>query len=112
MNSLRTRLFGAIALTVAICVALTVSVGIVLTRRAVDRSALLDLSHQADLIAGSQTKAFSPFTHLPDLQPYLHRQNESYQVSTEGLPDASVLALHKRGPRTARSTASSSPRGS
>jgi two-component system sensor histidine kinase BaeS len=97
MNSLRTRLFGAIALTVAICVALTVAVGIVLTRRAVDRSALLDLSHQADLIAGSQTKAFSPFTHLPDLQPYLHRQNETYQVSTDGLPDAAVAALRKRG---------------
>jgi two-component system, OmpR family, sensor kinase len=96
VNSLRTRLFGAIALTVAICVALTVTVGIVLTRRAVDRSALLDLSHQADLIAGQQSTSFSPFTHLPDLQPYLHRQNESYQVSTQGLPEWAVAALHDK----------------
>ena len=43
MNSLRGRLFGAIALTVAICVALTVAVGLVLTRRAVDRGSLRDL---------------------------------------------------------------------
>ena len=70
MNSLRARLFGAIALTVAICVALTVVVGIVLTRRAVDRSALRDLSHQADLIAGAQSKELSPLTHLPDQLPF------------------------------------------
>ena len=98
MNSLRTRLFGAIALTVAICVALTVAVGIVLTRRAVDRGALRDLSHQADLIAGAQSKELSPLTHLPDLLPYLHRQDETYQVSTADLPDSVVAALR----RTAR----------
>jgi signal transduction histidine kinase len=96
MNSLRTRLFGAIALTVAICVALTVAVGIVLTRRAVDRSALRDLSHQADLIAGQQTKAFAPLLHLPDLLPYLHKQNETYQLSTAGLPDAAIRALRRK----------------
>jgi two-component system sensor histidine kinase BaeS len=95
VNSLRTRLFGAIALTVAICVALTVVVGIALTRRAVDRGALRDLSHQADLIAGAQSKELSPLTHLPDLLPYLHRQDETYQVSTNGLPDSAIAALRK-----------------
>ena len=95
MNSLRARLFGAIALTVAICVALTVSVGIVLTRRAVDRGALRDVSHQADLIAGAQSKELSPLTHLPDLLPYLHRQDETYQVSTAGLPHSAVVALRR-----------------
>ena len=54
MNSLRTRLFGAIALTVAICVGLTVAVGLVLTRRAVERGALKDLARQADLLAAVQ----------------------------------------------------------
>jgi len=93
VNSLRTRLFGAIALTVAICVALTVAVGVVLTRRAVDRSALRDLSHQADLIAGQQSKAFAPLIHLPDLLPYLHKQQEAYQVSTVGLPAEAVAKL-------------------
>jgi signal transduction histidine kinase len=95
VNSLRTRLFGAIALTVAICVALTVVVGIALTRRAVDRGALRDLSHQADLIAGAQSKELSPLTHLPDQLPFLHKQDETYQLSTNGLPDSAVAALHK-----------------
>ena len=93
MNTLRARLFGASALTVAICVALTVVVGLVLTRRAVDRSALRDLSHQADLIAGQQTKSFAPLVHLPDLVPYLHKQQEAYQVSTAGLPAEAVSRL-------------------
>jgi two-component system sensor histidine kinase BaeS len=97
MNSLRTRLFGAIALTVAICVALTVVVGLVLTRRAVDRGALRDLSHQADLIAGGQSKAFAPLVHLPDFLPYLHKQQETYQLSTAGLPEAAVAKLHRIG---------------
>ncbi len=97
MNSLRARLFGAIALTVAICVALTVVVGIVLTRRAVDRSALRDLSHQADLIAGAQSKELSPLTHLPDQLVFLHKQDETYQLSTADLPKSAVAVLHKTG---------------
>jgi len=95
MNTLRTRLFGAIALTVAICVALTVVVGIVLTRRAVDRGALRDLSHQADLIAGAQSKELSPLTHLPDVLPYLRKQDETYQLSTAGLPESAIATLRK-----------------
>ena len=86
MNSLRARLFGAIALTVAICVALTVVVGVVLTRRAVDRGALRDLSHQADLIAGAQRIELSPLTHLPQLARYFRLQHEGYHVTTAGLP--------------------------
>jgi signal transduction histidine kinase len=97
VNSLRARLFGAIALTVAICLALTVSVGLVLTRRAVDRGALRDLSHQADLIAGGQSNELSPLTHLPDLLPYLTRQQETYQLSTDGLSDVTLAMLHKNG---------------
>ena len=104
MNSLRTRLFGAIALTVAICVALTVVVGLVLTRRAVDRGALRDLSHQADLIAGGQTNELSPLTHLPDLLPYLHKQQETYQVSTAGLPADAVAVLRRTGRVNGRSS--------
>ena len=52
--SLRRRLFRAIALTVVLCVGITVVIGLVLTRRAVDRATLSDVSHQADLIARSQ----------------------------------------------------------
>jgi signal transduction histidine kinase len=96
VNSLRTRLFGAIALTVAICVALTVALGLVLTRRAVDRGALRDVSVQANLIAVEQAAAVSPLTHLPDLEPYFRQQHETYQLSTFGLPDSAKKAL-KRG---------------
>ena len=38
-------------LVVVLCIGLTVGVGLVLTRRAVDKATLLDVSHQADLIA-------------------------------------------------------------
>jgi two-component system sensor histidine kinase BaeS len=93
MNSLRTRLFGAIALTVAFCVTLTVVVGIVLTRRTVDRGALRDLSHQADLIAAAQRIELSPLTHLPQLFPSIRKQGATYQLSTDGLPDSVRVAL-------------------
>ena len=98
MNSLRTRLFGAIALTVAICVALTVGVGLVLTRRAVERGALHDLSHQADLIAAVQRQALSPLTHLPELFPSIYKQSETYQLSTQGLPQWAKTRVAKGKP--------------
>ena len=50
-NGLRARLFRAIGLVVLICVALTIGVGLVLTRRAVEHATLQDLAHQADLVA-------------------------------------------------------------
>jgi signal transduction histidine kinase len=95
VTSLRTRLFRAIALIVLLCVALTFAVGLVLTRRAVDSAALKDLAHQADLIAGSQTTALSPLTHLPDLQPYFDRQQESYLTygGARALPPSAWRAL-------------------
>jgi signal transduction histidine kinase len=88
MTSLRTRLFQAIALTVALCVGLTVAVGLVLTRRAVDRATLRDVAHQADLIARSQdvNSTISPLTNLPSLQPYFDRQHMSYLTAIGELP--------------------------
>ena len=73
--TLRTRLFVAIALTVVLCVGLAVGVGLVLTRRAVDRATLRDVSHQADLVAMSQdvSRTPSPLTNLP--MDYFHRQH-------------------------------------
>ena len=92
-QSLRSRLFQAISLTVAVCVTLTVVVGLLLTRRAVDRGALLDLSHQADLIAGSEGRESSIIPHFPALTPYLTRQHESQRHTAAGLPDAAQRAL-------------------
>ena len=99
MTSLRTRLFRAIALIVLLCVALTFAVGLVLTRRAVDSATLKDLAHQADLIAGSQTTALSPLTHLPELQPYFDRQHESYLTNDGAAPGVGAGAL---SPETSR----------
>ncbi len=86
MNSLRVRLFGAIAVIVVLSVAITLGLGLVLTRRAVEDATLKDLSHQAALIVGEERNALSPLTHLPELKPYLRRQHERY------LLDAAVLS--------------------
>jgi signal transduction histidine kinase len=98
VTSLRTRLFRAIALIVLLCVALTFAVGLVLTRRAVDAATLKDVAHQADLIAGGQTTALSPLTHLPDLQPYFDLQDESYLTNAGALPASARQALKKGRP--------------
>jgi two-component system OmpR family sensor kinase len=86
-TSLRSRLFQAIGVIVLLCVALTIGVGLVLTRRAVEKATLQDLAHQADLIAGSQRTALSPLTHLPDLDQYFARQDETYLTSADRLPE-------------------------
>jgi signal transduction histidine kinase len=99
VNSLRTRLFRAIALIVLLCVALTFTVGLVLTRRAVDAATLKDLSHQADLLAGqAQTGQLVPLIHLPALQPYLDRQHESTLTNTGALPDWARAAVKQGKP--------------
>ncbi|HET9114941.1 MAG TPA: HAMP domain-containing sensor histidine kinase [Gaiellaceae bacterium] len=53
-SGLRARLFQAIGVVVLICVALTIGLGIVLTRRAVEKATLRDLAHQVDLIYAFQ----------------------------------------------------------
>ena len=97
MNTLRTRLFGAIALTVAICVALTVAVGIVLTRRAVDRGALRDLSHQADLVAGSSGANVAVSAGFEKYLPYFARQGEDYRQNAALLPEEARRTLKRTG---------------
>jgi two-component system sensor histidine kinase BaeS len=60
MNSLRTRLFGAIVLVVVLSIGISLAIGSVLTRRAVDRSSLAALTFQADLIGEKAKTAVSP----------------------------------------------------
>jgi two-component system sensor histidine kinase BaeS len=86
--TLRSRLFVAIGLTVVMCVGLTVGVGLVLTRRAVDRATLRDVSHQADLIALSQNVKLvvSPLRNLSALQPYFDKQHLTPLTHIEVLP--------------------------
>ena len=97
MTSLRTRLFQAIALIVVLCVGLTLALGLLLTRRAVDRATLDDVAHQAALIAERERVAVSPFTYLKPLQPYLKQQHEIYHTSAAALPpSAQDLLLHSK----------------
>jgi two-component system sensor histidine kinase BaeS len=83
--SLRTRLFAAIGAIVALSVAITLALGLVLTRRAVDDATLKDLDHQASLIVGEERSALSPLTHLPQLRPYLAAQHERYLLDPKAL---------------------------
>jgi two-component system, OmpR family, sensor kinase len=99
MTSLRSRLFQAIALIVALCVGLTVALGLVLTRRAVDHATLQDVEHQAALIAERERVAVAPFTYLRALQPYLRQQHEIYHTSAAGLPEASEKLLTQKNPQ-------------
>jgi two-component system OmpR family sensor kinase len=95
---LRARLFRAIGAVVLLCVALTIGLGLVLTRRAVDRATLDDLAHQADLIAGTQRIALSPLTYLPQLKPYFGRQHERALTTATVLPDWAQAKLRHGEP--------------
>jgi signal transduction histidine kinase len=85
-GGLRSQLFRAIGVVVLICVALTIALGIVLTRRAVEKATLKDLSHQVDLIAGNLRAATAPRTALRELTPYFNRQHEQALTKRRILP--------------------------
>ena len=95
LTSLRSRLFQAIVLVVALSIGLTVGVGLLLTRRAVDRATLLDVSHQADLIATSQNvnSTILPLSKLNQLQPYFDKQHLTALRSFDPLPQGAKEKL-------------------
>ncbi len=76
-RSLRTHLFAATVLVVVLSVGLMLAIGSVLTRRAVERATLKDVSHQADLLAARERAAIFPCGRLKDVQPFFARQHES-----------------------------------
>jgi two-component system OmpR family sensor kinase len=80
-RSLRTQLLAAIAVVVLLAGAISLAVGAVLTRRAVDRSVLQDVSQQADLLAERERVALLPLGHIESLQPFLARQHERAVVA-------------------------------
>ncbi len=84
--SLRSRLLRAIGLIVALSVAITLALGLLLTRRAVQDATLQDLAHQAALIVGEERNALLPTAHLPQLAPYLREQHELYRLDPRLLP--------------------------
>jgi signal transduction histidine kinase len=95
-RSLRSRLFQAIALIVLLCVGLTIALGLVLTRRAVDHATLLDVEHQAALIAAREGASVSAYTDLQQVRPVMDKQHEKFDINPTYLPD-SALALLLRG---------------
>jgi two-component system, OmpR family, sensor kinase len=66
-GGLRSRLFRAIGIVVLICVALTIGLGLVLTRRQVQKASLRDLANQAALIAAVHEGSVSQLKNLPEL---------------------------------------------
>jgi two-component system sensor histidine kinase BaeS len=79
-RSLRTHLFAATAAVVALSVGLTVVIGSVLTRRQVQHATLLDVSHQADLLAERERVSINPLGHNKSLKAFAARQNEGVKT--------------------------------
>ena len=97
-SGLRSRLFQAIGVVVLICVALTIGLGVVLTHRAVNRAALKDVGHQADLIAAEvRAGVFSVQTLQGRIGSALNRQHEHVIIDPRALPSwaQTQLALGK-----------------
>jgi two-component system, OmpR family, sensor kinase len=74
--TLRRRLFAAIGAIAALSVALAFVIGALLTRRAVERNTLRDVSAQADLLAERERVSLLPCARLTSLEPFLERQRE------------------------------------
>jgi signal transduction histidine kinase len=98
-SGLRSRLFRAIGVVVLICVALTIGLGIVLTRRAVEHATLQDVAHQADLIAAGQRNSVSSLRNLPArIHTILSRQEEQLLFDRRDLPPWAQKRLASRQP--------------
>lgn len=103
MRTLRARLFAAIALVALLSLALALALGAVVTRRAVERNTLRDVSAQFDLLVEREREAILPFSRLRSLQEFLDRQDERVlQVPLDGssalLPPEQAAQL-RRGVR-------------
>ena len=73
-RSLRTHLAAAIGLIVVLSVGLTLIVGSVLTRRAVEDATLRGVNRQADLLAVYEKRSL--ISRTSDIAPFLQRQDE------------------------------------
>jgi signal transduction histidine kinase len=74
-SGLRSRLFWAIGVVVLLCIALTIGLGLVFTRRAVERATVRDVSQQADLLAAAQTSGVPTLRNLqPRFEAILNQQ--------------------------------------
>jgi two-component system sensor histidine kinase BaeS len=93
-SGLRSQLFRAIGLVVLICVAFTIGVGLVLTRRAVEHATLQNLAHQAALVAAFGGGSVGGVRHLPTpLTSSLKDQQEKISIDGRILPASAQKAL-------------------
>ncbi|NUT55480.1 MAG: HAMP domain-containing histidine kinase [Thermoleophilia bacterium] len=100
LASLRARLFASIAVVALLSLALALALGAFLTRRAVERNTLRDVSAQFDLLAEREREALVPFARLRSLQEFLDRQDERVvQVPLDG---SSLLLPPERAARLRR----------
>lgn len=76
LDSLRARLFAAIALVALLSLALALLLGALVTRRAVEQNSLRDVSAQFDLLVERERQAILPFSRLRSLQEFLDPQDE------------------------------------
>jgi signal transduction histidine kinase len=90
-GGLRSRLFRAIGVVVLICVALTIGLGLVLTRRAVEKATLKDLAHQVDLVAGPGSTSVS--LNFNQVQVYARQQQELALKNRGILPASAQIRL-------------------
>jgi two-component system OmpR family sensor kinase len=98
LQSLRARLFASIALVALLSLALALALGALLTRRAVERNTLRDVSAQFDLLVEREREALVPFARLRSLQEnFLDRQDERIvQVPLDGT--SSLLPPERAAP--------------
>jgi two-component system OmpR family sensor kinase len=90
-HSLRTRLFGAVALAVFASVSVSLIVGTVLVRRSVENSALRSLDRQADLLAAQE------HSNKRDTSLGLFLETQQEKLTVVSRSQASLLLPDKAG---------------
>ena len=93
LDSLRARLFAAIALVALLSLGLALALGALVTREAVERNTLRDVSAQFDLLVENERDAIRAFSRLPSLQPFLEGQDQ--QIVPVPLDGSSPLLPRK-----------------
>jgi len=84
-RSLRTNLFVAIVLVVALSIGLMLAVGAVLTRRQVEHATLEGLAHQADVLTAREVLTILPLAHLKPLNKSVLAKQQERAVAVDNL---------------------------
>ena len=95
-RSLRTNLFVATVLVVALSVGLMLVVGALLTRRQVERATLDGLAHQADVLAAREVISVLPFAHLKPLNKKILRKQQERAVAVNSRRPSPYLSDQNR----------------